>query len=67
MKWKGEHPGICFSNGKVRIGKLPDIWEPLYSLLIGRDPRSKDFFAYVKKYKSAFQMTSFDADIVKER
>jgi len=66
LKWKKEPPGICCSNGKVKLEKLPDIPEPLYGLLTGTDSRSKDFLAHIRKYNSAFQMTSFGADIVKE-
>ena len=59
-------PIPMLDEGKVKLEKLPDIPEPLFGLLTGIDPRSKDFLAHVRKYNSAFQMTSFGADIVKE-
>ena len=59
LKWKGETPGMCCSNGKVNIERLQEPPEPLKTLLGTDTPASKDFHANIRKYNAAFQMTSF--------
>ncbi|GBO42862.1 hypothetical protein AVEN_275279-1 [Araneus ventricosus] len=33
LRWKGESPGMCCSNGKIRLHSLQAPPEPLYTLL----------------------------------
>lgn len=60
MKFAKESPGMCCSNGKV---KLMPVNEPPQALLkfFGSDPLSKHFLGEIRKYNSCFQMTSFGA------
>jgi hypothetical protein len=59
LKWKGEPPGLCCSNGKVKLPNLLPPVEPLKSLMSGESPQSKHFLQNIRKYNSCFQMTSF--------
>ena len=61
FKWKDEHPGMCCSNGKVKLETLQHPPEPLDHLLQGVSQTSKRFLANIRKYNSCFQMTSFGA------
>lgn len=61
LKYANEAPGMCCSNGKVRLPPLAPMVEPLRSLTQGDTPMSKRFLARIRKYNSAFQMTSFGA------
>lgn len=65
-KYKTETPGMCCSNGKVRLPLLEEPPEPLQSYLSGTTPESKHFLQNIRKYNSSFQMTSFDANAVNE-
>lgn len=60
IKYEKETPGMCCSNGKV---KLPTLNEPPPALLnfFGPDPLSRHFLQEIRKYNSCFQMTSFGA------
>ena len=59
LKWVGEAPGMCCSNGKVNLPLISNIPEPLKSLLLLENHDSKQFVNNIRKYNSAFQMTSF--------
>ncbi|XP_076290998.1 uncharacterized protein LOC143214169 [Lasioglossum baleicum] len=66
LKWKGETVGMCCSSGKVRLPLIQSPPEPLNSLLTGDRPESRHFFKKVHSYNSAFQMTSFGANVISE-
>ncbi|CAF3254328.1 unnamed protein product [Rotaria sp. Silwood2] len=59
LKWSGEAPGMCCSNGKVKLPSLRQPPEPLESLMSGTTTTSKHFLENIRKYNSCFQMTSF--------
>ncbi|CAF1021035.1 unnamed protein product [Adineta steineri] len=59
FKWSGETPGMCCSNGKVKLAPLRLPPEPLESLMLGETSESKHFLDNIRKYNSCFQMTSF--------
>ena len=59
LKWVGEAPGMCCSNAKVNLPLITNISEPLKSLLLLENHDSKQFVNNIRKYNSAFQMTSF--------
>lgn len=61
MKFKSETPGMCCASGKVKLPPLRPPPEPLLSLLSGDSSESKHFLKNIRKYNSAFQMTSFGA------
>ena len=62
----GEASGFCCSNGKVHLNYLEAPPEPLKSLYEGDAPESKQFLDNIRPYNTAFNMTSFGADVVKE-
>ncbi|XP_069965797.1 uncharacterized protein [Bactrocera oleae] len=61
LKWKEESTGICCSGGKVRLDPIEQPPEPLQSLLCGDHIYSQHFLNNIRRYNSAFQMTSFGA------
>ena len=63
MKYKGEPPGMCYSNGKVKLPSLKVPPKPLL-LLTGSTADSKHFLKNVRAYNSSFQMTSFGASSI---
>lgn len=68
LKWKGETPGMCCSNGKVQLPPLIDPPEPLMTLLTANSTEGRHFQSNVRKYNSCFQMTSFGSTKqIKER
>lgn len=64
LKFKKEAPGMCCSNGKVALTALNEPLEPLRSYVSGTTDSSKHFLSNIRKYNSAFQMTSFGASKV---
>lgn len=58
-KWKEERPGLCCSNGKVKLQLISEPLEPLKGLMLGKTTESKHFLTNIRKYNSCFQMTSF--------
>ena len=64
FKWKGETPGMCCKNGKVRLADLSDPPEQLQNLLTNTDEDSIHFQKNTRRYNSCFQMTSFGASKV---
>ncbi|GBM05592.1 hypothetical protein AVEN_94850-1 [Araneus ventricosus] len=57
--WKGESPGMCCSNGKIRLHSLQAPPESLYTLLTADYSDAVHFQDNVRKYNVCFQMTSF--------
>jgi hypothetical protein len=58
-KFRTEPPGMCCSNGKVKLDTLNPPPEPLLSYMSGRTSESKHFLQNIRRYNSCFQMTSF--------
>ncbi|GBM90453.1 hypothetical protein AVEN_75832-1 [Araneus ventricosus] len=48
---------------KVSLPELPQLPEPLNSLMEGNHPKSKEFLSMIRKYDSSFQMTSFGTSL----
>ena len=62
-KWLRERPGICCLSGKISLPKLNDPRELLRSLLSGPpNVDTRHFAKNIRKYNSAFPMTSFGAN-----
>lgn len=61
QKFPGETPGMCCSNGKVKLSLLEPPPQPLQDLLDVKSEHSKHFLDNIRHYNSAFQMTSFGA------
>lgn len=61
LKFVGETPGMCCSDGKVKLPVFESPPEPLRSLIFGTSETSKHFLTNIRKYNAAFQMTSFGA------
>lgn len=61
LKFPNESSGICCANGKVSLPPLNEPPEPLRSYVSGTTASSKYFLANIRKFNSAFQMTSFGA------
>ena len=66
LKWHDEPPGICCSNGKIKLKPLLPPPEPLKSLLSGNHPDSAHFLNSVRVYNCAFQMISFGVNVISE-
>jgi hypothetical protein len=58
-RYIGESPGMCCSNGKVRLPPLNPPPDPLMSYMSGTSAESKHFLQNIRKYNSCFRMTSF--------
>lgn len=63
LKFKGETPGLCCSNGKVKLPNYDKLPEPLNSLMNGDHQKSKEFLNLIRKYNSSFKMTSFGTSV----
>ncbi|XP_061394301.1 uncharacterized protein LOC133329850 [Musca vetustissima] len=63
-KYKHETQGMCCSNGKIVLPQLLPPPQPLLSLMTGSHLDSQHFLRNIRKYNSAFQMTSFGASNV---
>ncbi|GBM09746.1 hypothetical protein AVEN_101794-1 [Araneus ventricosus] len=63
LKFEAEASGLCCSYGKVSLPKLPQLPEPLKSLMEGYHPKSQEFLSMIRKYNSSFQMTSFGTSL----
>lgn len=64
LKFKNESPGMCCLNGKVSLPSPNEPPEPLRSYVSGNTALSKHFLTNIRKFNSAFQMTSFGASKV---
>ncbi|GBM37831.1 hypothetical protein AVEN_84534-1 [Araneus ventricosus] len=63
LKFEAEASGLCCSNGKVSLPELPQLPEPLKSLMKGNHLKLKEFLSMIRKYNSSFQMTSFGTSL----
>ena len=66
LKWKGETPGMCCNNRKVKLDPLLEPPESLKELMKGDSDEAKHFLSNTRKYNSCFQMTSFGANVKRE-
>lgn len=64
LKFQKEAPGMCCSKGKISLQPLNEPPEPLQSYVSGTTAISKYFLSNIRKFNSAFQMTSFGASKV---
>ena len=58
VRFSGEPPSICCSNGQVRLQQFPLPPEYLRQLYDGHHPHSQHFLQNIRKYNCVFQMTS---------
>ena len=63
LKFEGEEPGLCCSNGKVKLPNYNELPDPLKGLINGDHPGSKEFIRLLRKCNSSFQMTSFGTSV----
>lgn len=61
LKYPKESPGMCCMSGKIILTKLKEPPQVLMQYLYGKTHESKHFMKNIRKYNSAFQMTSFGA------
>ncbi|XP_054275666.1 uncharacterized protein LOC128994867 [Macrosteles quadrilineatus] len=66
LTWEKEPPGICCASGKVSIAPILEAPEPLRSLISENSPQSRNFLRNIRAYNSAFQMTSFGGNEIRE-
>ena len=59
LKYAHETPGMCCTGGKVKLPLFNAPPPELITLLEGKEQRSKNFLGKIRRYNSAFQMTSF--------
>ena len=59
LKFPGEAESFCCSKGNVQLQPFPQPQLFLQHLYEGMDSNSKHFLNNIRKYNSAFQMTSF--------
>ena len=59
LKFEKETDSLCCSKGKVQLDEFPCPQPFLQHLYEGIDSNGKHFLANIRKYNSAFQMTSF--------
>ncbi|XP_064619467.1 uncharacterized protein LOC135482915 [Lineus longissimus] len=59
VKFKGETPGFCCNNGKLKLPEHPTPPPYLNSLISNANADSTHFLQNIRSYNSAFQMTSF--------
>ena len=65
MRWPAENitTMACCSDGTVRLDKIRDPPEPLFSLLNGTHQKSSHFKTHLREYNCAFQMASSTAQV----
>lgn len=58
LKWSLESPGLCFSNGKIKLESIEYPLELLLrSLIFGENITKSNFFlTAIKKYNCVFQI-----------
>ena len=64
LKFEKETDSLCCSKGKVQLDAFPQPQPFLQHLYEGVDSNGKHFLANIRKYNSAFQMTSFGCNEV---
>ena len=62
FKYKGEPPCMCCGGGKNQLPELPELGEPLRSLLYNQDAQSKHFFQNIRAYNSCFAFISLGGE-----
>lgn len=67
LKWKDETAAWCCGNGNICLPSLPELPALLSDLLKTRDLRSTYFLNNIRKYNTAFAMTSIGCNEVKTR
>jgi hypothetical protein len=66
LTWDKEPSGICCASGKVSLAPILEAPEPLRSLMSEDTPQSRNFLQNIRVYNSAFQMTSFGGNEIRE-
>ena len=66
LKWQREAHGLCCNNGKVDIDRLENTPQELKTLLTDESDDAKHFRKNIQLYNTAFQMTSFGAQVIRE-
>ena len=66
LKFKDERQTLCCCNGKINIEKLEDPPIVIRDLLTSNDTEGKHFRCHTRAYNSAFSMTSFGAEIIRQ-
>ena len=64
LKFEKETDSLCCSKGKIQLDEFPQPQTFLQHLYEGIDRNGKHFLANIRKYNSAFQMTSFGCNEV---
>lgn len=64
LKFRREAPGICCSNGKVKLQAFRDPPKYLKELLDGNNEHSKYFMNNIIAYNNAFSFTSFGTTVI---
>ena len=64
LKFEKETNSVCCSKGKVQLDAFPQLQPFLQHLYEGIDSDGKHFLTNIRKYNSAFQMTSFGCNKV---
>ncbi|GBM88457.1 hypothetical protein AVEN_17499-1 [Araneus ventricosus] len=60
LKFEAEASGLCCSSGKVSLPELPQLPDPLKSLMEGNHPKSKEFLSMVRQvYQRAGRICRF--------
>ena len=67
LKFAGERPGLCCTNGQVRIPDLETPPAPLDALFSGEHIDGRHFLANARIYNQAFAMTSFGAKKIRPK
>ena len=67
LKWKRETSSMCCSLGKVKLPLLHEPPQLLKDLLLANTSASRHFLNSTRLYNCAFQMTSFQANVITER
>ena len=64
LKYEGETESLCCMKGNVQLESFPQPQPLLQHLYEGVDSNGKHFLANIRRYNSAFQMTSFGCNEV---
>ena len=62
ITFQGERAGLCCNKGKIVLDSYPPPPEDIRYLFINSNTDAKHFLANIKRYNSAFQMTSLGCD-----
>ncbi|XP_016983279.1 uncharacterized protein LOC108047557 [Drosophila rhopaloa] len=67
LKFKRETAGLCCASEKVKLDPLLTTPQSLKPLFDGSDEDSSHFLQHILEYNNCFRMTSFGANIIRER